>query len=59
MHYQVPGLTTSLDPLEKFLKEMGVTEAKHETSLKIGSADNLPQETQVITLAHKEQTPAG
>ncbi|MBX7251359.1 MAG: MBL fold metallo-hydrolase [Candidatus Promineofilum sp.] len=59
MHYQVPGLTMSLEPLEKFLKEMGVTEAKSEASLKLGGVDGLPQETEVITLAHKEQIPAG
>ena len=58
MHYQVPGLTMSLEPLEKFLKEMGVTEAKSEASLKLGGVDGLPQETEVITLAHKEQIPA-
>ncbi len=59
MHYQLPGLTPSLEPLDKFLKEMGVTEAKREVSLKLGGADGLPQETEVVILAQKEQMPAG
>ena len=59
MHYQLPGLAAPLEPLDKFLKEMGVSEAKREGSLKLTSADSLPQETEVIILAHKEQMPAG
>jgi L-ascorbate metabolism protein UlaG (beta-lactamase superfamily) len=59
MHYQLPGLVTPLEPLDKFLKEMGVSEAKREASLKLTNADSLPQETEVIILAHKEQMPAG
>ena len=59
MHYQLPGLETPLEPLDKFLKEMGVSEAKRENSLKLTSADSLPQETEVIILAHREQMPAG
>lgn len=59
MHYQAPGLTTALDPLDKFLKEMGVTEAKREPSLKLSGAEGLPQETEVVLLTHKEQMPAG
>ena len=59
MHYQLPGLNPPLEPLDKFLKEMGVTEAKREVSLKLGGADGLPQETAVVILAHKEQMPAG
>lgn len=59
MHYQLPGLEMPLEPLDKFLKEMGVSEAKREVSLKLGGADGLPQETEVVILAHKEQMPAG
>lgn len=49
MHYQVDGLELELDSVERFLKEMGITEVKTENSLKI-SASNLPEETQVILL---------
>lgn len=50
MHYQVPGLSLSLDPVDKFLKEMGVTDPKQDVSLKVGGADGLPQETNVVIL---------
>ncbi len=59
MHYQLPGLEMPLEPLDKFLKEMGVSEAKRENSLKLGGAESLPQETTVVILAHREQMPAG
>lgn len=49
MHYQVNGLEIELDSVERFLKEMGITEVKTENSLKI-SASNLPEETQVVLL---------
>ncbi|HMT22515.1 MAG TPA: MBL fold metallo-hydrolase [Promineifilum sp.] len=54
MHYQIPGLKTNLDPLDKFLKEMGATDAKEEAGFKATSADGLPEETTVIILASKE-----
>lgn len=54
MHYQIPGLKTKLDPLDKFLKEMGATDAKEEVSFKVASADGLPEETTVVILASKE-----
>jgi L-ascorbate metabolism protein UlaG (beta-lactamase superfamily) len=49
MHYQLPGLTVPLDGVERFLKEMGVTEPKEENALKV-SAANLPEETEIILL---------
>ncbi len=54
MHYELPGLKLTLDPLEKFLKEMGATDAKRESSFKATSADSLPEETEVVVLAPKE-----
>ena len=54
MHYELPGLKTKLDPLEKFLKEMGATDTKMESSFKASSADSLPQETEVVILSSKE-----
>lgn len=54
MHYQLPGLATTLEPIDKFLKEMGVSDAKRETSVKVGGADGLPQETEVVILSHRE-----
>jgi L-ascorbate metabolism protein UlaG (beta-lactamase superfamily) len=54
MHYELPGLKPTLDPLEKFLKEMGATDAKVAPSLKVSSADSLPEETEVVILSFKE-----
>jgi L-ascorbate metabolism protein UlaG (beta-lactamase superfamily) len=54
MHYQLPGLSVRLDPIEKFLKEMGATDAKQESTFKAGSADALPVETEVVLLSSKE-----
>lgn len=54
MHYKIPGLSTNLDPLDKFLKEMGATDAQEETSFKVSGKDGLPEGTQVIILEHKQ-----
>lgn len=54
MHYELPGLKPKLDPLEKFLKEMGATDVKVESSFKASSADSLPEETEVVILSSKE-----
>ena len=52
MHYDLPGLSIKLDPVGKFLKEMGNTKADPEDSFKF-SKMNLPEETQVILLEPK------
>ncbi len=52
MHYQIPRLKVALDDAERFLKEMGVSDAEVQTSLKI-SATGLPEETEVVVLAPK------
>jgi L-ascorbate metabolism protein UlaG (beta-lactamase superfamily) len=52
MHYRLPGLNLPLEGVERFLKEMGVTEASEENSLKI-TASNVPEETQVVLLTPK------
>lgn len=52
MHYHLPDLRLELDGVERFLKEMGVTEPKEESVLKISST-NLPEETEIILLTPK------
>jgi len=49
MHYAHPAAKLELEPLSKFLKEMGLT--SHETlpSIKI-SRSSLPEETKVVVL---------
>jgi len=50
MHYATPGCNIPLEPLSKFLKEMGLSEPEHQPSLKVSNT-NLPDETQVIVLS--------
>jgi L-ascorbate metabolism protein UlaG (beta-lactamase superfamily) len=52
MHYHIPGLKLELDGVDRFLKEMGVTDPKEEPMLRI-SAQNLPEETETLILTPK------
>jgi L-ascorbate metabolism protein UlaG (beta-lactamase superfamily) len=52
MHYYLPDLTVKLDPVDKFLKEMGVTKADTIDTLKLTKA-GLPEETQIVLLEAK------
>lgn len=49
MHYHLPELTIPLDPLDKFLKEMGLSQTEPQPKLKVNSS-SLPLETQIISL---------
>ncbi len=53
MHYATPASQVKLDPLSKFLKEMGITELNPEASLKVTSASNLPEDTRVVVLDYQ------
>lgn len=50
MHYQTPSSRLELDPLDRFLKEMGVTAVEEMDYLRIRSHSSLPEETQVVVL---------
>lgn len=50
MHYSLPGLKVELDPVEKFLKEMGVENITPVNKLTI-TKDKLPEEPQVVLLS--------
>jgi L-ascorbate metabolism protein UlaG (beta-lactamase superfamily) len=52
MHYAIPSTKADLEPLAKFLKEMGLKEADHMPSLKVASASSLPEETRVVVLEY-------
>lgn len=54
MHYALPGLKTNLDPLDKFLKEMGATDAKQEATFKVSGTESLPEQTEVVILSSKD-----
>jgi len=49
MHYKTEALSRELDPVEMFLKEMGVKEANPQPKLSI-SRSSLPDSTQVFLL---------
>ena len=49
MHYQTPGLKRELDPVEMFLKEMGIERTEPRPRLTV-SKSNLPLSTQVFLL---------
>lgn len=52
MHYQLPGLKIKLNPVEDFLKEMGLKEIKPLDKLVI-SRERLPEEREVVVLNAK------
>lgn len=49
MHYALPGLKIELDPVDRFLKEMGVSRVQEEETLRV-SAAALPEQPQVVLL---------
>jgi L-ascorbate metabolism protein UlaG (beta-lactamase superfamily) len=49
MHYKTPALLKELDPVDKFLKEMGINEAVPQPKLTV-SKSGLPLATQVVLL---------
>ncbi len=50
MHYALPGVRFDLDPVDKFLKAMGVSKAQELDTLKVSAAD-APEQPQVIILS--------
>lgn len=50
MHYKTLNLTVDLDPVDKFLKEMGVTEAVPQPKFSI-TRSSLPATPQVVVLS--------
>lgn len=57
MHYKVPEVTLNLDPVGKFLKEMGLDKVVPQESLKV-SRSGLPDETQIVLLELKSKDEA-
>lgn len=52
MHYNTQDSKIKLDPLNKFLKEMGLGKVEPEDSLKV-SRSAVPDETRVVVLTYK------
>jgi len=55
MHYHIPETTAQMEPLSKFLKEMGLSSVQPQPSYKVTSLSALPDETQVIVLEYQNQ----
>ncbi|HMN14421.1 MAG TPA: MBL fold metallo-hydrolase [Bellilinea sp.] len=53
MHYATPDSKITLDPVAKFLKEMGLAEMAISPSYKANSLSALPEETQVVLLEYQ------
>jgi L-ascorbate metabolism protein UlaG (beta-lactamase superfamily) len=51
MHYKTPALNRELEPVERFLTEVGVNEAKGEPKLTV-KRSTLPDTTQVVLLSY-------
>ena len=54
MHYKFKGSDLKLDPVAKFLKEMGLDKVDEQEALKIDRS-SLPEETQVVLLELKSK----
>ena len=52
MHYKLPDITLKLDPVSKFLTEMGITKTETVDILKLVKT-SLPEETQVVVMDPK------
>ncbi len=52
MHYSMPECKLELNPLDKFTKEMGLSEVEPQDSLKI-TRSSVPTETRVVILSPK------
>jgi len=52
MHYSTPAVKLSLDSLNKFIKEMGLSKPESQPSLKV-TRSGLPNETKVVVLEYQ------
>jgi len=50
MHYATSDSAAELDPIGKFLKEMGLSTIETAPNLKLSDAKDLPEETEVVVL---------
>jgi len=50
MHYAIPGLKIELDPLDRFLKEMGVATSDAQPKLSVQKSSVTEYETKVVVL---------
>jgi L-ascorbate metabolism protein UlaG (beta-lactamase superfamily) len=55
MHYAIPGLKLTLDPIDRFLKEMGVTASEPQPKLAVQKSSGADYETKVVVLEPKAE----
>lgn len=55
MHYAIPGLKMQLDPVDRFLKEMGVTAPEPQPKLAVQKSSVTEYETKVVVLEPKSE----
>ena len=55
MHYAIPGLKLQLDPIDRFLKEMGVTASDPQPKLSVQRSAGADYETKVVVLEPKAE----
>jgi L-ascorbate metabolism protein UlaG (beta-lactamase superfamily) len=55
MHYSIPGLKVQLDPIDRFLKEMGVTASEPQPKLAVQKSSVTEFETKVVVLEPKAE----
>lgn len=55
MHYAIPGLKVQLEPIDRFLKEMGVTASEPQPKLAVQKSSVSEYETKVVVLEPKAE----
>jgi L-ascorbate metabolism protein UlaG (beta-lactamase superfamily) len=55
MHYALPGLKINLDPIDRFLKEMGVASPEAQPKLSVQKSSGADYETKVVVLEPKAE----
>ncbi|XWX03802.1 MBL fold metallo-hydrolase [Aggregatilineales bacterium SYSU G02658] len=55
MHYALPGLTIELDPIDRFLKAMGVSRVQEDETLRV-TVSTLPEQPQVVLLTPQSKS---
>jgi ribosomal protein L31E len=54
MHFATPDVRVSLESLNKFIKEMGLSKPETQPSLKV-TRSSLPEETHVVVLDYQRE----
>jgi L-ascorbate metabolism protein UlaG (beta-lactamase superfamily) len=55
MHFAIPGLKLQLDPIDRFLKEMGVASSEPQPKLSVQKSSGAEYESKVVVLEAKAE----